>query len=209
MADKFLRGAMILTMAGLMVKILGSVNRILLSRLLGGEGIGLYQMAYPVFLLMLSVSSAGIPIAISIIVSEKVAKGQFKAAEQVFKISLGLMVVTGLCFALTLFFGAGWLVESGFVRDPRAYYGLIALTGRVFFHNSCQLPRLFSGVSDDDAACRIADFRAVYARCNHGCAGLLPAAVRFGIRRCRGCVRCRARCDNWPYCAQLFFQAFA
>lgn len=133
MADKFLRGAMILTMAGLMVKILGSVNRILLSRLLGGEGIGLYQMAYPVFLLMLSVSSAGIPIAISIIVSEKVAKGQFKAAEQVFKISLGLMVVTGLCFALTLFFGAGWLVESGFVRDPRAYYGLIALTPAVFF----------------------------------------------------------------------------
>lgn len=133
MADKFLRGAVILTMAGLMVKILGSVNRILLSRLLGGEGIGLYQMAYPVFLLMLSVSSAGIPIAISIIVSEKVAKGQFKAAEQVFKISLGLMVVTGLCFALTLFFGAGWLVESGFVRDPRAYYGLIALTPAVFF----------------------------------------------------------------------------
>ena len=99
MADKFLRGAMILTMAGLMVKILGSVNRILLSRFLGGEGIGLYQMAYPVFLLMLSVSSAGIPIAISIIVSEKVAKGQFKAAEKVFKISLGLMVVTGICFA--------------------------------------------------------------------------------------------------------------
>ena len=43
--DKFLRGAMILTMAGLMVKVIGSVNRILLSRLLGGEGIGLYQMA--------------------------------------------------------------------------------------------------------------------------------------------------------------------
>ena len=133
MADKFLRGAMILTMAGLMVKILGSVNRILLSRFLGGEGIGLYQMAYPVFLLMLSVSSAGIPIAISIIVSEKVAKGQFKAAEKVFKISLGLMVVTGICFAALLYFGAGWLVESGFVRDPRAYYGLVALTPAVFF----------------------------------------------------------------------------
>ena len=46
-SDKFLRGAMILTLAGLMVKVIGSVNRILLSRLLGGEGIGLYQMAYP------------------------------------------------------------------------------------------------------------------------------------------------------------------
>lgn len=89
MADKFLRGAMILTMAGLMVKILGSVNRILLSRLLGGEGIGLYQMAYPVFLLMLSVSSAGIPIAISIIVSEKVAKGSLKQRSRFLKFRWG------------------------------------------------------------------------------------------------------------------------
>ena len=57
-SDKFLRGAMILTLAGLMVKVIGSVNRILLSRLLGGEGIGLYQMAYPVYLLLLAISAA-------------------------------------------------------------------------------------------------------------------------------------------------------
>ena len=44
--DTFIRGAMILTIAGIIVKIIGAVNRILLSRLLGGEGIGLYQMAY-------------------------------------------------------------------------------------------------------------------------------------------------------------------
>ena len=63
--DKFLRGAMILTIAGLLVKVIGSVNRILLSRMLGGEGIGLYQLAYPIYLMMISVSSAGFPIAIS------------------------------------------------------------------------------------------------------------------------------------------------
>ena len=72
--DKFLHGAMILTLAGLVVKIIGSVNRILLSRLLGGEGIGLYQMAYPVYLLLLAISSAGIPVAISIVVSRYLAK---------------------------------------------------------------------------------------------------------------------------------------
>lgn len=131
--DKFLRGAMILTLAGLMVKIIGSVNRILLSRLLGGEGIGLYQMAYPVYLLMLSVSSAGIPIAISIIVAEKVAKGDFASAGRVFRVSLGLMAATGLVFAAGLYCAAGWLVDSGLVRDPRAYYGLVALTPAVFF----------------------------------------------------------------------------
>ena len=71
--DKFLKGALILTVAGIIVKVIGSVNRILLSRLLGGEGIGLYQMAYPIYLLALSISSAGIPVAISIMVSEKAA----------------------------------------------------------------------------------------------------------------------------------------
>lgn len=131
--DKFLRGAMILTLAGLMVKIIGSVNRILLSRLLGGEGIGLYQMAYPVYLLMLSISSAGIPIAISIIVAEKVAKGDFASAGRIFRVSLGLMAMTGMMFASGLYFAAGWLVDSGLVRDPRAYYGLVALTPAVFF----------------------------------------------------------------------------
>ena len=131
-ADKFLRGAMILTLAGLMVKVIGSVNRILLSRLLGGEGIGLYQMAYPVYLLLVAISSAGIPIAISIIVSEKLAQKDYANVNRVFKVSLGLMAVTGLFFASSLFVAAGWLVESGIITDSRAYYGLIALTPAVF-----------------------------------------------------------------------------
>ena len=86
--DKFLRGALILTVAGLLVKVIGSVNRILLSRLLGGEGIGLYQMAYPVYLLMLSVCSAGVPVAVSIIVAEKVAKNDYAQAHRVFMVTL-------------------------------------------------------------------------------------------------------------------------
>ncbi|MEG0970477.1 MAG: polysaccharide biosynthesis protein [Acidaminococcaceae bacterium] len=131
--DKFLRGALILTLAGLMVKIIGSVNRILLSRLLGGEGIGLYQMAYPVYLLMISVSSAGIPIAISIIVAEKVAQGDYGSAKRIFRITLALMACTGLVFALILYGVAGWLVDNQIIRDGRAYYALVALTPAVFF----------------------------------------------------------------------------
>ncbi|MBR5171793.1 MAG: oligosaccharide flippase family protein [Phascolarctobacterium sp.] len=132
-ADKFLRGAMILTLAGLMVMVIGSVNRILLSRLLGGEGIGLYQMAYPVYLLLVAISSAGIPIAISIIVSEKLAQKDYANVQRVFKVSLGLMAATGLFFASSLFVAAGWLVDGGIITDSRAYYGLVALTPAVFF----------------------------------------------------------------------------
>lgn len=132
-SNKFLKGAAILTMAGLMVKVIGSFNRILLSRLLGGEGIGLYQMAYPVYLLILAVSSAGIPVAVSIVVSEKLAKNDYYNAQRVFKISLALMAAAGFVFAMSLFFSAGFLVESGLISDARAYYGLVALTPAVFF----------------------------------------------------------------------------
>lgn len=131
--DTFLRGALILTVAGIVVKLIGSVNRILLSRLLGGEGIGLYQMAYPIYLLALSISSAGIPVAISIIVAEKVALGDWRGANRVFRISLFVLAVTGVVFTLLLWFGAGWLIEHHFVRDPRAYYAIAALAPAIFF----------------------------------------------------------------------------
>lgn len=69
--NSFIQGALILTVAGIIVKFIGAFSRIYLSRLLGGEGIGLYQMAYPIYLLCLSVSSAGLPVAISIMVAEE------------------------------------------------------------------------------------------------------------------------------------------
>ena len=131
--DTFLKGALILTVAGIVVKLIGSVNRILLSRLLGGEGIGLYQMAYPIYLLALSISSAGIPVAISIIVAEKVALGDWRGANRVFRISLVVLAATGVVFTLLLWFGAGWLIEHHFVRDPRAYYAIAALAPAIFF----------------------------------------------------------------------------
>lgn len=131
--DKFLHGAMILTLAGLVVKIIGSVNRILLSRLLGGEGIGLYQMAYPVYLLLLAISSAGIPVAISIIISRYLAKGDLGNVRRVFRLSLSLMAALGLSLALLLVLAAGWLVDSGVIKDGRAYYSLVALAPAVFF----------------------------------------------------------------------------
>lgn len=129
----FLKGAFILTVAGIVVKVIGSVNRIILSRMLGGEGIGLYQMAYPIYQLALSVSSAGIPVAISILVSEKMALNDARGANRVFRLSLKLMIVTGLFFSFLLYFGAGWLVDLQIVRDPRAYWAIAALSPAIFF----------------------------------------------------------------------------
>ena len=131
--DKFLRGAMILTLAGLVVKIIGSFNRIILSRFLGGEGIGLYQMAYPMYLLILAIAAAGIPTAISIIVSELLAKGDRGNVKRVFKVSLRLMACVGLVLAVLLLVAAKVLLVTGIIQDGRAYYAIVALIPAVFF----------------------------------------------------------------------------
>ena len=129
----FLKGTLILTVSSIVVKVIGALNWILLSRVLGGEGIGLYQMGFPIYLMAITVSSAGIPVAISIITAEKVAQNDFRGAQRVFRVTLRLLFATGLLFSLALFFGAQKLIDWQFIRDPRAYYSIIALAPAVFF----------------------------------------------------------------------------
>ena len=131
--NKFLKGTLILTISSIVVKVIGSLNWIILSRVLGGEGIGLYQMGFPIYLMAITVSSAGIPVAISIITAEKLAHKDYRGAKRVFNVSLRLLLISGLIFSSALFFGAGLLIDYHFIRDARAYYSIIALAPAVFF----------------------------------------------------------------------------
>ena len=131
--ESFLKGTLILTVAGVVVKVIGSLNWIFVSRILGGEGIGLYQMAFPIYFFALSVSTAGVPVAISIITAERVALKDIFGAKRIFKISMSLMLVTGLIFTALTYFGAQWLIDWHFIRDPRAYWSVVALAPAIFF----------------------------------------------------------------------------
>ncbi|MGI6127475.1 MAG: oligosaccharide flippase family protein, partial [Planifilum sp.] len=71
----FLRGTLVLVGAGFVTKILGFAYRIVLSRMIGDEGMGLFQMAYPILLFTITLTTAGLPVAISKLVSEAEAKG--------------------------------------------------------------------------------------------------------------------------------------
>ena len=133
MASGFLKGTLILTIAGFVVKAIGSINWILLSRILGGEGIGIYQMAFPIYLLLLQISSAGVPIAISILTAERLALHDFGGAKRVFNISFTMLTITGFIASLAMYFGADWLISSGLIAESRAYYSIIALAPAVFF----------------------------------------------------------------------------
>ena len=165
--NKFLKGTLILTVSSIVVKVIGSLNWIILSRVLGGEGIGLYQMGFPIYLMAITLSSAGIPVAISIITAEKLAQKDFLGAKRVFNVSLRLLFVTGLVFASALFFGAHWLIDNHWIRDSRAYYSIIALAPAVFFVTFFgQFPRLSAGLADHDANGGFRDSRAADACCD-------------------------------------------
>ncbi|MBR1396584.1 MAG: polysaccharide biosynthesis protein [Selenomonadaceae bacterium] len=132
-SEKFLKGTFILTIASFVVKVIGSLNWIFVSRILGGEGIGLYQMAFPIYFFAMTVSQAGVPVAISIITAERVALNDIYGAKRVFRISMMLMLITGILFSTLTYFAASWLIDLQFIRDPRAYLSVVALAPTVFF----------------------------------------------------------------------------
>lgn len=132
-SEKFLKGTFILTIASFVVKVIGSLNWIFVSRILGGEGIGLYQMAFPIYFFAMTVSQAGVPVAISIITAERVALKDIFGARRVFKISMALMLFTGILFSVLTYFSARWLIDWQFIRDERAYMSVVALAPTVFF----------------------------------------------------------------------------
>ena len=90
----FLKGAAIIAAGGFIAKLLGALYRIPLTNLIGGHGIGLYQMVYPVYCLLLTVSATGIPSSIAKLTAEKIGRGQSSAP--VFKTAMKLFLTIGL-----------------------------------------------------------------------------------------------------------------
>ena len=121
----FLRGAVILGAAGLVIKALGAVFRIPLANIIGDTGMGYYQTAYPVYVLLLTLSTAGIPVAISRMVAERHAMGSPYDAYRVFRVSFLLLSVIGLISFAVLFFGAGMIVER--LGNPGAKLAMMAV----------------------------------------------------------------------------------
>ncbi|MBF7082471.1 polysaccharide biosynthesis protein [Desulfallas sp. Bu1-1] len=128
-----LQGTLILTITWLVIRILGAVYRVPLGRMLGDVGLGIYAVPNQFYMLFYTISSAGIPVALAGIVSEKMAVGHYRDALRVFRLTRTVMILVGLVFSLTLFASAGWLIESGLVPNPDAYLGLRAISPVIFF----------------------------------------------------------------------------
>lgn len=89
--QSYIKGAVIISLGGFISKILGAVYRVPLTAFLGGEGMGIYQMAYPLYCILLTVSASGIPTGIARLVSS----GSGRAAERQAFLLYGTVGVIG------------------------------------------------------------------------------------------------------------------
>lgn len=153
--SKFIRSTIILIIGGMITKILGMIIRIVMTRLLGTEGIGVYMLINPTFMLLIALAQLGLPIAISTMV----AKEKYNNKNLVFSvipISLFLNAIIIFLVILT----SGYLSIT-LLHEPRSHYAIIAI-GLVlpfisissilrgyFFGKEKMIPHVISNITED------------------------------------------------------------
>lgn len=127
---KFIKQAAILAIASLLVRLLGFLYRLPLTNMLGDEGNGIYSAGFYLYNFFLVMSSAGLPAAISKIVSEKIALEEYRNVKKTFKISLILSSTVGLIFSIVMFVSARFFCNI--IGSPDSYYTILTLSPTVF-----------------------------------------------------------------------------
>lgn len=132
--ETFMQGVITLVFSQLLIKGLGLIYTLYLTNRpgFGDRGNGIVAASYQIYAVLLTISSTGVPNAISKLVSERVALGDHKGAYRIFKIAFATFAVIGLVGSLMLFFGAG-LIANKWLQIPDAEMTLVALSPAVFF----------------------------------------------------------------------------
>ncbi len=122
----FVRGTVILTVSGLIVRLSGFFYRIYLSNLIGAEGMGLFQLIAPVYSLVILTLTAGISIAVSKLVAQEHAKGNLTNSRRITQTALVIVTMTGILVSLLMYINLGAIVDI-FIKDRRTYQAMVFL----------------------------------------------------------------------------------
>ena len=119
-ASGFLKQGSILAVASILVRMIGLLYRIPMANIIGSEGNGIYSSAFEIYNILLIISSYGMPMAVSKMVSAKCVEKKYKEAYHIFRCSMIFSLCTGGAAALFVFFGADWLEKNFF----KSFYGI-------------------------------------------------------------------------------------
>lgn len=122
----------ILAVAGILVRVIGLVYRIPMLNIIGDEASGIYSASYNVYNIMLVLSSYGLPMAVSKLISDRMVKRQYRDARQIFRVSLIVATCTGGLAACVTFFGADLIEKHIYTQYQGVAYPLRVLAPTIF-----------------------------------------------------------------------------
>lgn len=121
MEKNFMIQGSILAIAGVITKIIGAVYRVPLVMIVGEEGMGYYNVAFSIYAVALMLTSYSLPLAVSKLVSARIALGQYRNAYKVFKGAFTFALISGGFVAVLIFFGADFIAADIMNMEMSAY----------------------------------------------------------------------------------------
>ena len=117
----FIKSSIILIIGGFITKVLGMIIKIIITRLIGVEGIGLFMLITPCYLLLISIATFGFPIAISKLISEE----KYNNKNIILSLVPITLLINIIIIILLLFFGH--FISNNLLHEPRTYLGIISI----------------------------------------------------------------------------------
>ena len=130
-AGSFMSGVMVLSLSTLLVKIIGLAFKIPMLSFLGTEGMGYFNSAYEIYALLCVVSTAGLPVALSMLVSAARARGDGGAVTDVYKTARALFLSMGLLGSAAMLLLSSQISEL--IGNSESYYSILAIAPALLF----------------------------------------------------------------------------
>ncbi len=137
-SQTFLKGAAVLSISMIVVKLCGMVYKIMLTKIYSmfgdeyaGIGTGIFSNAYEIYIPLFTLATAGFPIAVSRMISESIAKERYKDVKQIHRVSKPFFIILGLV-AFALMIGISFFYVD-VVNSPYSIYSLMMLAPSIFF----------------------------------------------------------------------------
>lgn len=127
--QNYLHGAAILTAGVIIMKVLGAIYKIPIGNLLGDEGNAMFTSAYTVYSVFLALATAGLPVALSRMISESDTRGRQLQIRRTFSVALWAFFVLGAISSGIMFFFPEWL--AGILNNPDAALSIRVLSPSV------------------------------------------------------------------------------
>lgn len=118
---------MILLAAGIINRILGFIPRIALPRVIGAEGVGIYQLSYPFFIVLVTLITGGIPLAVAKLVAEAETGANRYSPQRILQISLSFTLTLGVVFMFLCIVFAPWITQY-VLTDERVYHTFVSMS---------------------------------------------------------------------------------